>query len=192
VTIQAGGTLAPGSSGIGTLTINGPLTISGTCSLKLDRSAPTNDMVVGLSGVVCTGTLNVVNLNGTLGAGDSFQIFSATNYSALNFSTLNLPPLGVGLAWNTTNLTVNGIISVVVTAAPQFGSIAPTGDGNFIFNGTGAAGLNYELDAATNLTWPMAWIYVTNAVADQSGAYQLFDTAATNYPQRFYRIMSNQ
>ena len=67
----------------------------------------------------------------------------------------------------------------------------PAGDGNFIFNGTGAAGINYELDAATNLSVPIAWIYVTNAVADPAGIFQLLDGAATNYPQRFYRVMSS-
>jgi autotransporter-associated beta strand protein len=192
VNVQAGGTLSPGTGAIGTLTVNGPLTINGTCFIKLDQSAQTNDVVIGLSSVTGAGTLNVANLNGTFAAGATFQIFSATNYSAFNFSTFNLPSLGVGLAWNTTNLAVDGTLSVIVTAAPQFSAIAPTADGNFIFNGTGAAGVNYELDAATNLAWPIAWIYVTNAVADQTGLYQLFDNSVTNFPQRFYRVKSGQ
>ena len=191
VNIAAGGTLAPGSNAIGTLTIHGAVTINGTCFIKLDKSAATNDVVVGWSSVNGAGTLNVVNLGGTLAAGDRFQIFSATNYAGLAFTTSNLPPLGVGLAWSTANLNANGTVSVIVTAAPQFSAIVPAGDGNFIFNGTGAAGINYELDAATNLSVPIAWIYVTNAVADPAGIFQLLDGAATNYPQRFYRVMSS-
>ena len=188
VIIQGGGTLAPGNNGIGTLTVNNALTLNGNCSIELNRDAQTNDVIGGLSSVTFSGTLNVANLSGTLAAGDSFQIFSATNYGG-NFVTLNLPPLGTGLAWNTTNLTVNGSLSVIATALPQFSSIVQSGDGNFVFNGTGAAGLNYELDAVTSLQSPLLWLFVTNAVADQNGLFQLFDLSATNFPQRFYRVM---
>jgi hypothetical protein len=135
--------------------------------------------------------LKVINLHDPLAAGDTFQIFSATNFSG-NFATLNLPTLGTGLAWNTTNLNVNGTLSVIVTAVPQFTAIVPAADGNFIFSGTGAAGLTYELDAATDLTSPIFWLFVTNTVVDQTGFFQMFDSSATNYPQRFYRLMSSQ
>jgi hypothetical protein len=45
-----------------------------------------------------------------------------------------------------------------------------------------------ELDAATNLLTPIVWLFVTNAVADQSGLFQLVDLQTTNFSQRFYRI----
>jgi autotransporter-associated beta strand protein len=190
VNIQAGGTLAPGNNGIGTLTINNALTLNGNCSIELNRDAQTNDVIVGPSSITFAGTLNVANLSGTLAAGDSFQIFSAPNYVG-NFATLNLPPLGTGLAWNTTNLTVNGSLSVIATASPQFSSIVQSGDANFVFSGTGAAGLTYELDAVTSLQSPLLWLFVTNAVADQNGLFQLFDLSATNFPQRFYRVIAS-
>ena len=70
--------------------------------------------------------------------------------------------------------------------------MAQTGDGNFQFSGSGAAGVTYELDATTNLFLPINWIFVTNAVADQNCEFQFWDLSATNFPQRFYRIISGQ
>jgi hypothetical protein len=125
-----------------------------------------------------------------LTAGDNFQIFSAANFSG-TFTTLNLPALGTGLAWDT-NVLTNGALSVVATVRPQFAALAQTTDGNFQFDGAGAAGVTYELDAATNLAPPIVWDFVTNAVADQNGLFQLWDLSATNFPQRFYRIISSQ
>jgi len=52
--------------------------------------------------------------------------------------------------------------------------------------------VTYELDAATNLFSPIVWLFVTNAVADQSGLFQFVDLQASNFPQRFYHIISGQ
>jgi hypothetical protein len=134
--------------------------------------------------------LTVNNAGAPLTAGDSFQIFSAVSYHGA-FATLNLSTLGSGLAWNTNALT-NGVLSVVTTVGPQFASLAQMADGNFQFNGTGAAGVTYELDAATNLMPPVLWMFVTNAVADQNGLFQLWDLSATNFPQKFYRLTYSQ
>ena len=75
---------------------------------------------------------------------------------------------------------------------PVFSGWNQTRDGNFHFTGTGAAGVTYELDAATNLAPPILWRFVTNAVAAQNGLFDLWDLAATNFQQRFYRITSSQ
>jgi len=190
VTVQSGATLAPGSNSIGALTINNSLTLGGTTLIELNRDTGTNDIIRGVSSVTYGGTLTVTNLAGTLAPGDSFRIFYATTFSGA-FATFNLPALGVGLDWNTDALT-NGVLSVVATALPQFGTITQLEDGNFQLNVTGAAGVAYELDAATDLAPPVIWSFVTNAMADQSGQFQLFDLQATNFPQRFYRILSSQ
>ena len=190
VTIQSGASLAPGNNSIGALTINNSLTLSGTTIIDLNRDAGTNDVIRGLSSVNYGGTLTVTNLSGTLAPGDRFQIFSATAFNG-TFAAFNLPALGFGLAWNTNALT-NGVLSVVATVPPQFSSMTPLGDGNFQLNGTGSAGVTYELDAATNLAPPVDWSFVTNKVADQNGQFQLSDLTATNFPQKFYRILSSQ
>jgi autotransporter-associated beta strand protein len=191
-TISSGGTLSPGNGDIGTLTINNALTNTGVTMIKLNKagSTLTNDSINGVSTFVFSGTLSLTNIgSGVLTAGDSFKIVSATSYKGA-FTTISPATPGTGLAWNTTNFTVNGTLSIVATASPQFDSVAQQDDGNFQFNGTGAAGVTYELDAATNLAPPINWSFVTNAVANQSGFFQFEDLQATNFHQRFYRIMA--
>lgn len=190
--LTVNGTLAPGG-GIGTLTCNNNVTLQAgsTNVFELNKALSANDQLQVNGTLTYGGTLLVTNLSGTLAASDSFKIFNAGSYSG-GFANFTLPALGTGLAWNTTGLTVNGILSVIVTATPQFSSLAQQSDGNFLFSGTGAAGVTYELDAANNLSSPIAWLFVTNAVASQSGQFQLIDLQATNFSQRFYRIKSSQ
>ena len=187
------GTIRPGVSGAtGTLTLNNSPVFNGALIMKVDRNngSPLNDQIRLPAGALTYGgTLTVNNVGAPLTAGDSFPIFSAPIYNGV-FVTLNLPSLGAGLAWNTNALT-NGVLSVVSTVGPQFASLAQSADGNFQFNGTGAAGVTYTLNAATNLIPPILWLSVTNAVADQTGLFQLSDSSATNFPQRFYRISSS-
>jgi autotransporter-associated beta strand protein len=186
------GTLAPGSNSIGVLTCNNNVTFQSTATniFEINKTSSTNDQLKISGALTYGGTLRVTNLSGTLTAGDAFKLFSAASYAG-SFSQFSLPPLGANLAWNTNALT-NGILSLIATARPQFGAFAQTGDGNFQFSGAGAAGVTYELDGATNLSLPIFWIFVTNAVADQNGFFQLWDLSATNFPQRFYRISSSQ
>jgi len=187
------GTIAPGASGtIGTLTLNNPPVLNGALLLKVDRNngTPLNDQIrLPASGLAYGGTLTVNNLGAPLAGGDGFTIFSAASYNG-GFATLNLPALGAGLAWNTNALT-NGVLSVVTTVGPRFASLAQSADGNFQFSGTGAAGVTYTLNAATNILPPVVWLSVTNAVADQTGLFQLSDLSATNFPLRFYRLSSS-
>jgi len=190
VTIQGGGVFAPGSNVIAAFTINNSLNLAGITLLKLNKTAGTNDSVLGLTSIVYGGTLTVTNLGGTLAAGDSFKIFQAQNQNG-SFTALNLPPLGTGLAWDT-NALASGMLAVVATAPPQFDSITQNPGGNIQFHGSGSAGVTYELDAATNLLPPIPWFFVTNTVADQNGLFQLWDLQATNFPLRFYRISGSQ
>jgi autotransporter-associated beta strand protein len=192
-TITSQGTIAPGLSGaIGTLTFNNSPVLNGTLLMKLNRNnaTPLNDQIsLPASAITYGGTLTLNNLGAPLAAGDDFTLFSAAGYNG-GFAKLNLPALGAGLAWSTNALT-NGVLSVVTTVGPRFASLAQSADGNFQFSGTGAAGVTYILNVATNLIPPVLWIPVTNAVADQSGLFQLSDLSATNSPQRFYRISSS-
>jgi len=192
-TITNLGTITPGVSGaIGALILNNSPVLNGALLIKVNRNngTPLNDQIkLPASALTYGGSLTVNNLGNPLTAGDSFPIFSAASYNG-HFATLNLPSLGTGLAWNTNALT-NGMLSVVSAVGPQFASLAQSADGNFQFNGTGAAGVTYTLNAATNLIPPVVWISVTNAVADQTGLVQLSDLSATNFPQRFYRISAS-
>jgi autotransporter-associated beta strand protein len=192
-TIINEGTITPGVSGtIGTLTLNNSPAMKGTLLIKVNRDngTPQNDQIrLPASVMNYGGTLTVNNLGASLTAGDSFTMFSAPSYHG-SFAQLNLPKLGAGLAWNTNALT-NGVLSVVTTVGPQFTSLALSADGVVQFSGTGAAGVTYTLNATTNIMAPVMWMSVTNAVANQTGLFQLSDLSATNFPQRFYRISSN-
>ena len=194
-TVVNNGTIAPGAAGTtGVLIFSNSPTLNSVTLIKVNRNngTPLSDQINLPSGAMTYGgTLTVNNIGAALTAGDSFQIFSAANYNG-SFAALNLPTLGTGLAWNTNGLT-NGILSVVATVPPQFtplGAITQTSDGNFQLGGSGAAGVTYELDAATNLSLPIFWFFVTNSVADQNGNFQFWDLSATNFPQKFYRITS--
>jgi fibronectin-binding autotransporter adhesin len=195
VTVQSGGIIAPGSDTIGTLIVNNSLTLTagGTMRIRISKNGGvvTNDFINGITSLACGGTLAVTNLGAeTLIAGDTFQLFSASNTSG-SFSVIDLPSLDTGLAWNTNGLAA-GLISVVVAVKPQFSTVNQTVDGNFHLTGTGAAGVAYELDAATNLLPPVSWTFVTNAVADQSGYFEFWDSSSTNFLQRFYQIKQAQ
>jgi fibronectin-binding autotransporter adhesin len=82
VTLSAKAMLAPGVDGIGVLTFLDTLSLASTSTnvMELNKSLGTNDMVVA-NIVNYDGTLLVTNLAGTLAAGDSFKLFSATAHS---------------------------------------------------------------------------------------------------------------
>jgi autotransporter-associated beta strand protein len=193
VSLPSGSILSPGDSAVGVLTISNNVTLQAGsgCLIKIDKSHPqTNDALVVSDTLGLGGTLTVTNIGMPLAANDTFKVFNAHTVSG-NFGLVKLPALGAGLAWNTALLN-SGTLSVTAVAGPQFGPVAQTADGNFHFSATGAAGVTYELDAAANIAPPVAWSFVTNAVADQSGQFELWDLQATNFPQRFYRLSTGQ
>lgn len=80
VTVNSWGTLSPGAS-IGTLTINNNLTLRGNTLIEVKRDAGTNDFVGGISLLDAGGTVRVSNLGSPVQAGDTFRVFSASDYS---------------------------------------------------------------------------------------------------------------
>lgn len=113
-TVSVGGFLAPGSNAIGTLTVSNTLSLAGTARMKLSKSGATlaNDKVSGLTTVNYGGILEVSDIGATaFVAGDSFQLFSATNRNG-SFASINLPILTGGLVWDISTLATTGSISV--------------------------------------------------------------------------------
>jgi autotransporter-associated beta strand protein len=156
--VQSGGRLAPGSNAIGTLTFNGNLAFnSGSVALiEINKTSGTKDLADAGGTLTYGGTLQVTNLSGTLTNGDSFKIFDATTYAG-TFATFNLPALAPALAWNTSNLTVNGTLSVIANGAIPPAPAAPT---NLI-----ATAITHS---QINLTWTDASTNETNFLIEQS------------------------
>lgn len=123
VTIQSGGTLSPGASGIGKLTVNNNVSLSGTTSMELNKSAATNDQLLVSGTLNYGGTLSVTNLAGTLQGGDAFQLFS-TAAPMGNFTALAGSP-GVGMAWKFNSN--NGVLTVYSTVATNLTMVVTGG-----------------------------------------------------------------
>jgi hypothetical protein len=112
VYLASGATLSLGGASPTTLslTTNSCQFVSGCIvNMRIRASDGACDLVTNIGTVYYGGTLNVANLGGALAAGQSFQLFAATNFSS-TFTTLNLPALGGGLAWSFN--PTNGVLSV--------------------------------------------------------------------------------
>lgn len=113
VTVNAGGQLTPGAS-IGTFSVSNTVTLGGITLMELDRdSGPNADKLVA-NVINVGGTLIVTNINlpSPIQDNDIFDLFDGVMNGA--FASILLPDIsGVGLAWNTNSLYVNGTITAV-------------------------------------------------------------------------------
>jgi hypothetical protein len=187
VTNNANGNLIPGigAGGAATvLTVSNLTMLAGSTNTFAVSHGNINDKVVAQS-VSYGGTLTVTSANAAaLAAGDTFQLFSAsTSYGLSSFANVILPALSSGLTWNTSNLAVNGTISVasVVSTAPTFGSVRLSG-GNLIMSGAnGTPSAQYRILTSTNVALPLInWTPVVTNVFASDGSYSYTNTAATN------------
>jgi len=150
VIIQSGGTLSPGTSSIGTLTINNNLTLAGNVLVKINKSlSPSNDLMA-VSGVLTnagTGVLTVTNLGSAFAAGNSFRLFSKP---LLNAGALAISPVmpGPGLLW-VNNLAVSGTLGVVAVATNPTNLTASFSNGNLLVSWP-ADHLGWTLQSQTN------------------------------------------
>jgi autotransporter-associated beta strand protein len=139
LTVNPAGTVSPGAS-VGILTVKGNVTLSGTNLMEVDRTVGTNDLLRATNTTATTiaygGTLRIATLAGTITAGNTFKLFSATNYTGAFTSLIPTLP-GTGLAWNTNTLTTDGTLRVISTV-----NTSPT---NITFSITGNQ---------LNLSWP--------------------------------------
>jgi autotransporter-associated beta strand protein len=155
VTVQNGGAIAPGvNGGVGTLSLAAKaLTLSGTAAMQIGKAGTTlsTDKVAGITTVTYGGTLLVTKTGpDALFAGDSFSLFSATTYAG-TFATLTLPPLGTGLSWNTSQLTVDGTIAVQgsVPSGWAAADIGATGTSGYSNHSSGVYSINGSQAAIT-------------------------------------------
>jgi autotransporter-associated beta strand protein len=186
VTVNSGGGFAPGNP-LGTLTISNNLTLAaGSTSFIQVQHSPLTNNAAKLTGTLTEGgTLNVTNIGGTLIKGDIFKLFSAAGYSG-SFAGYVLPPLGPNLAWRTTTLSTNGVISVVTLTPPIIGS-ATMMISNLVLSGTGApANWPYLVLTSTNMSLPLAqWTSIATNQTDAGGNFAATNSLNANLQQTF-------
>lgn len=137
VTVKDGGTLTVGTevdanAVVGMLTLGNPpvLNSGSTNYLRITKTGGTlgSDRIsVGTGMLTYGGTLVVADITSgaqPLAAGDTFTLFSAGSYGG-GFGQLVLPVLPTGLSWATSQLGVNGTISVSAAVADVAFSPAP-------------------------------------------------------------------
>jgi hypothetical protein len=124
-TVSVSGDVAPGTSGIGTISVASLTLATGSSStMEINRSAgQTADLISATGTVSFDGTLNVNNIGAALQSGDSFNLFDAGSFSGF-FASTNLPSLGTGLGWDVTHLGDQGLISVITIPEPTVISLA--------------------------------------------------------------------
>jgi fibronectin-binding autotransporter adhesin len=195
LTVGPGGTVLAGTNftAIGLLSVSNNVALQGDTYVKLNAATKTNDVIIttNTSGAISYGgTLTLTNISATpFAAGESFQIFSATNYSGAFTSIVPVTP-GAGLAWNTNTLS-SGILSVVVGTAPaQPGITSITLSGTqLVISGTnGTAGQQYNVLESTNLLTPVAnWTPISTNTFSGS-AFSVTNTVNPHAPQNFYLL----
>ena len=190
VTVQAGARIEPATS-IDALTLGNSLTLQGTTIMKISRTASglSNDRITGVTTNTYGGALVIMNV-GThpLQVGDSFHLFNASRYAG-GFASITYPN---GYTFEN-SLAVDGRIRVTgvpLISPPAFsqGGITLSPDGKVSMTVTGAIGTPYRLWASTNVNLrPVTntWVLLTNGNLTVS-PFQIQDTAATNFSQRFY------
>jgi len=191
ITVQSGGTLAPGTS-IGTLTANGSVTLSAgsTTVMEISRAVtPTNDLLSVVTTLNYGGTLIVTNIGvNPLQSGDTFNLFDAATINP-GFSSVILPPLPSGLSWKN-NLNVDGTISIISVPVLQFGFPVLSGNSLTLGGSGGTNGGQYVVLASTNVALPVTnWTRIQTNTFDSNGNFSFGDLVNPAVPTRFYRIV---
>ncbi len=186
--VTVDGTLAPGSSGIGTLTINNSVTFEadGTAVMEINRTNVPNGDLLSAASVAYGGTLTVNNVGAPLQAGDAFHLFNGAISGS--FAVTNLPPLSsTNLYWDT-SLLGSGTIKVASMTAPTPAITAPAVRGtNFSLQvASSQSGFNYVLQA-TPLLSPATWTDLqTNG--GNGGTLNFTIPITPGNPQSYFRI----
>ncbi|HZT21837.1 MAG TPA: autotransporter-associated beta strand repeat-containing protein [Verrucomicrobiae bacterium] len=188
--VAAGATLAPGNNDLGMLRFNNSLTlVSGSLTLlSVSHDFQTNSAVSVAGKFTPGGALVISNRDDPLQAGDSFQLFSASDFIG-NFNSVTLPALMAGLYWDTNTLTRDGMIRVVRETPPVLGNVGLV-KGNLVLSGYGGVpNGSYYVLTSTNIALPAAfWIRLQTNQFDSSGNFTLTNPVNSGAPQTFYRL----
>ena len=189
-TVASGATLAPGNNDLGTLTFSNSLTLNtgSKTILNVSHDSQANNVVSVAGAFTLGGSLIVSSADDPEQPGDSFKLFTAASF-AESFSSLALPALAPGFYWDTSTLTNDGTIRVVIETPPLIGSIGVSG-GNFVLNGMGGVtnGTYYVL-TSRNIAAPLTnWTRLLTNKFDGGGNFNFTNALNTNSPQSFYLL----
>ncbi len=165
VMVESPGSLAPGTSGLGTLTVNGDLTLSGDTAVDINANTSDSDLVTGIDTANYGGTLTINNLAGLLAVGQSYTLFSATTHTG-SFASFSPATPGAGLVWSFSN----GVLSVANASVSQPTLNVSQADNILTFSWTGA----FKLQAQTNS--------LSVGIANNWGDYPGGNTSPVNAP----------
>ncbi len=188
--IMLGGTNSPGW-GVGTLTVNGSVTLAGTTLMELaPGQTPNSDKLVVGGALGFAGELKVVIATGasTPKPGDVYQLFSKAG--AGGFANVTLPSLPAGLTWNTNDLAVGGSIAVAGSLTkPAIGNVSQVGE-NLVFGGTGGVeGATYYVLTSTNVAASAGqWQPIATNVFDPDGTFSVTNAITPGSPAAFFRL----
>jgi fibronectin-binding autotransporter adhesin len=180
------GTLIPGqSNALGTLTASNNVTLAGATLMEISRApgALTNDLLRGVSNLICGGTLIVTTTNSSADFtdGDTFKLFDAASFTG-SFTSFVLPDFSPCLSWDTSKLAVNGTLKLVaaagrpvITQQPAGRPVLPGTAVTLQVQSTGGTVTNYQwyfngfaIPAQTNRTFT-----ITSMDATNFGAYSV-------------------
>lgn len=175
-----------------TFSNNLTMTASSTNVFVVNRFNQTGTNLTCLGNLTFGGNLIVNSFNNPLQAGDTFKLFSFTGNPGA-FATMTLPPLNAGLAWNTANLPVSGIISVISTTPPQPELSGPQliGETNFVLTVTGGtANGPFRVLTHTNVEEPVInWLTLSTNTYDGNGTLTITNLVNPLEPKRFFRTV---
>jgi hypothetical protein len=157
----------------------------------VSHTSQSSDLIYIVGTNTFGGTLTVLTNAGDspFVSGDTFTLFDPLSTVAGSFSAFKLPPLTPGLAWSTSNLVVNGSISVV-TGPPSFSGISISGSA-IVLNALGTPNGPVTVLTSTNLTLPFtSWTTVTTGNYDNTGkfTYTVSGALSSGKPQQFYTL----
>ncbi len=186
VVVNGGATLAPGDSGVGTLTLASTLNLSSGSQtvMRLSRTNALTSSSVGTPGAVTYGgTLVLQNISGSmLQVGDTFTNFTAGSYSGSFSSVLSQTP-GQTVTWDLSKLSVDGTVKVAaVVAAPV--TLKPVVSGGMLNLNWPTNQIGWELQHQVDpLTTGIGtnWVAVPGSTATNAVSLPLDKTEATEF-----------
>jgi hypothetical protein len=106
-----------------------------------------------------------------------------------NTYTVTPQPVGIGFNPASTNVTLGPSATNVnfVLNRVQITAIAPATNGLFQLSFLGGPNRTYLIEASTNLT---DWQTVSTNMAQTNGVFQFIDGYVSNFPIRFYRMVT--